>query len=194
MHDDVLAFWFEQTAPARWWASDPAFDALIRRRYGALLQQAARGELYAWRTTPHGRLAEVIVLDQFSRNIHRDTPRAFAQDGMALALAQEAVAAGVLTTLEPVQRGFVLMPYMHSESRAIHALAQPPLTGANPAAPGRPVPRLSTDGPGPRCGAGSARSGRSPPCGAARAARCSWARRPRTAAAPVRGWRATRCA
>ncbi|HCO44183.1 DUF924 family protein [Immundisolibacter sp.] len=125
MHDDVLAFWFEQTAPAQWWASDPAFDALIRQRYGALLQQAARGELYAWRATPHGRLAEVIVLDQFSRNIHRDTPRAFAQDGMALALAQEAVAAGVLTTLEPVQRGFVLMPYMHSESRAIHALAQP---------------------------------------------------------------------
>lgn len=125
MPDDVLAFWFEQTEPARWWASDPAFDALVRRRYAALLQQAASGELYAWRATPHGRLAEVIVLDQFSRNIHRDTARAFAQDGMALALAQEAVAAGVLTTLEPVQRCFVLMPYMHSESRAIHALAEP---------------------------------------------------------------------
>jgi uncharacterized protein (DUF924 family) len=108
MHDDVLAFWFEQTEPAQWWASDPALDALIRRRYAALLQQAVSGELYAWRATPHGRLAEVIVLDQFSRNIHRDTPRAFAQDGMALALAQEAVAAGVLTALEPVQRCFEL--------------------------------------------------------------------------------------
>ena len=64
------------------------------------------------------------MLDQFSRNLHRGTPRAFAQDGMALVLAQEAVAAGALAELAPVERAFLLMPYMHSESRAVHGEAE----------------------------------------------------------------------
>jgi uncharacterized protein (DUF924 family) len=79
--------------------------------------------LFAWRATPEGRLAEVLVLDQFSRNVYRDTPRAFAQDALALALAQELVASGQDRSLPLEQRKFAYMPYMHSESLAIHAQA-----------------------------------------------------------------------
>lgn len=123
-HDEILAFWFEEIEPASWWAGDAAFDALVRGRYSVLLHQASQGELYPWRTSARGRLAEIIVLDQFSRNIHRGTPQAFAQDPMALALAQEAVAAGALQVLSATGRTFLLMPYMHSESRVIHVVAE----------------------------------------------------------------------
>lgn len=117
----LLRFWFTDTQPAQWWRVDPAFDALLAQRYGALHQSAAAGELAGWRATPAGRLAEVIVLDQFSRNIHRGTPRAFAHDGMALVLAQHAVAAGADAALAPQQRAFLYLPYMHSESPRIQA-------------------------------------------------------------------------
>ena len=125
MFESVLSFWFEEIAPEAKFKRDPAFDALLTERFGAMLEQAAAGELYMWRTSARGRLAEIIVLDQFSRNIYRDTPRAFAQDAMALALAQEAVAQGALDTLDSDGLMFLLMPYMHSESRAIHAVAAP---------------------------------------------------------------------
>ena len=82
------------------------------------------GELFEWRDEPQGRLAEIIVLDQFSRNIFRNTREAFAQDGMALVLAQEAVRAQVDTSLTPIERSFLLLPYMHSESKQIHVLAE----------------------------------------------------------------------
>jgi uncharacterized protein (DUF924 family) len=125
MHaDDVLRFWFEDTAPAQWWKVDPAFDATVRERFGVLLAAAAAGECFDWRGSARGRLAEVIVLDQFPRNIHRGTAAAFACDPMALALAQEAVAAGALAALAPVERSFLLLPYMHSESRRIHETAE----------------------------------------------------------------------
>jgi uncharacterized protein (DUF924 family) len=123
-HKDILAFWFEAIAPAQWWKVDPAFDALLAERFGELLERAAQGELFGWRAEPEGRLAEILVLDQFSRNIHRGTPRAFARDPMALALAQEAVAAGVLPDIRPAGRAFLLMPYMHSESALIHVQAE----------------------------------------------------------------------
>lgn len=123
--DDILRFWFDETPQAAWWAVDAAFDALVRRRFLALLQQAAAGELHAWRDNARGRLAEVIVLDQLPRNIHRDTAQAFAYDPMALVLSQEAVRSGALAELPAVQCSFLLMPYMHSESAAIHALADP---------------------------------------------------------------------
>ena len=119
-----LDFWFCQIDPDQWRVKDAAFDRLLSTRFGGLLQQAAAGELYGWRQTPGGRLAEVIVLDQLSRNIHRHTPLAFAQDAMALALAQEAVAAGHLSGFDVRQRIFLLMPYMHSESRLIHGQAE----------------------------------------------------------------------
>lgn len=122
---DVLDFWFHELDNARRFARDAALDAAISIRFGATLQAAIRGELQAWRATPHGRLAEIVVLDQFSRNIWRDTPQAFAQDPQALTLAQELVAGGLAEALPAEQRAFALMPYMHSESRLIHSLAQP---------------------------------------------------------------------
>lgn len=124
MFATVLHFWFNDITPKQWWAKDAAFDRLIGERFGEVLQQAAAGELYHWRTTAQGRLAEIIVLDQFSRNIYRDTPQAFAQDAMALVLAQEAVAAGALAQLNADERNFLLMPYMHSESAVIHQQAE----------------------------------------------------------------------
>lgn len=122
--ESVLAFWFSDLKPEQWWAVDPALDIRIRDRFSNLLDLAAAAELYAWRKTPAGRLAEVIVLDQFSRNVHRGTPQAFSQDPLALGLAQEAVRGGALEVLSPVERSFLLLPYMHSESRAIHAVAE----------------------------------------------------------------------
>lgn len=120
---DILDFWFSEIQPAQWWSKSDDFDRLIAARFGAVLQAAARCELYAWRATPAGRLAEVIVLDQFSRNINRGEAQAFANDALALGLAQEAVAAGADKGLLLAQRAFLYMPYMHSESAAIHALA-----------------------------------------------------------------------
>ncbi|HWN06361.1 MAG TPA: DUF924 family protein [Steroidobacteraceae bacterium] len=124
-YDEVLDFWFVETEPKSWWTADPAFDERIRSRFAALHARAARGELLAWRAAPQGRLAEIIVLDQLSRNLFRGSAEAFAQDFAALVLAQEAVAAGAHRALEPTQRTFLLMPYMHSESREIHAMAEP---------------------------------------------------------------------
>jgi uncharacterized protein (DUF924 family) len=125
MFNEVLDFWFRQITPRQWWASDPAFDVQLRERFGELLQRAALAECHAWRTSAHGRLAEIIVLDQFSRNMHRGTPLAFAQDPMALVLSQEAVSTGALSELNADERTFLLMPHMHSESRLIHAQAVP---------------------------------------------------------------------
>lgn len=124
MHEQVLTFWFEEIDPKRWWVAEPAFDELLRARFLSTLESAARGELFPWRASPQGRLAEVIVLDQFSRNIYRNTARAFAQDPMALVLAQEAVALGALERLRLEERAFLLMPWMHSESPRIHVEAE----------------------------------------------------------------------
>lgn len=122
--DNVLIFWFEELKPRDWWLSDPDLDDRIRQRFQSLLEQAAQAELQAWRSHAEGRLAEIIVLDQFSRNIHRNTPRAFAQDSMALVLTQEAVSQGAQHALSESQRDFLLMPYMHSESQTIHEQAE----------------------------------------------------------------------
>lgn len=119
----ILDFWFDEIEPAQWWKSDPAFDAVVRERFGDLHRAAILDELYPWRADAEGRLAEIIVLDQFSRNIHRGTAAAFAADPMALALAQEAVASRYDKSLPTQQRLFLYMPYMHSESALIHDVA-----------------------------------------------------------------------
>lgn len=118
--DRVIDFWFKELSPAQWFRKSRTLDADIVRRFGEVLEAARRGELWQWRVNPRGRLAEVIVLDQFSRNIHRDTPAAFAADAQALVLAQEAVARGDDGPLAPDERAFLYMPYMHSESLRIH--------------------------------------------------------------------------
>ena len=120
---DLLHFWFDELDNPRRFAKDAALDALMRERFGSTLQAAMRGELAHWRATPQGRLAEIIVLDQFSRNIFRDQPASFAQDPQALTLAQALVASGQAITLVPEQRAFGYMPFMHSESALIHAQA-----------------------------------------------------------------------
>jgi uncharacterized protein (DUF924 family) len=124
MHQTVLDFWFSEIAPAQQWKADPEFDQLIANRFGFLHEQAVRSELYEWRVSATGRLAEIIVLDQFSRNLHRNTSRAFAADSMALALAQEAIAAKVDVELPARKRVFMYMPFMHSESPVIHQTAE----------------------------------------------------------------------
>ena len=125
MYTSILQFWFQEITPAQMWKVDPAFDRLIADRFGDIHEQATRAELFTWRATPHGRLAEIIVLDQFSRNIHRGTRRAFEADNLALALAQEAVSRKTDDELTQVERVFLYMPYMHSESKQIHAVAEP---------------------------------------------------------------------
>jgi len=119
----ILHFWFTELTPKQHFTKDPALDETIRTRFGATLEAAAKCELFAWRATPEGRLAEIVVLDQFSRNVYRDTPRAFAQDALALALAQELVASGQDRSLPLAQRSFAYMPYMHSESALVHTHA-----------------------------------------------------------------------
>ncbi len=122
--DVVIDFWFKELTPAQWFRKDPALDAEIARRFSDWLAAAGRGELWQWRASARGRLAEVIVLDQFPRNIHRGTSLAYAWDPVALVLAQEAVAQRADRLLDISWRAFLFMPYMHSESLAIHDEAQ----------------------------------------------------------------------
>lgn len=116
----ILDFWFNSLTPRQWFAKDAALDRQIGQRFHTVFEAARAGELWTWRQSPQGRLAEILVLDQFSRNLHRDRPEAFAQDPQALVLAQEAVAHHADRHLEVPQRAFLYMPYMHSESLAIH--------------------------------------------------------------------------
>ena len=116
----ILQFWFEELSPKQHFVKDTVLDETIRTRFGETLEAAARCELFGWRATAEGRLAEIIVLDQFSRNVYRDTPRAFSQEALALVLAQELVASGQYRSLAEAQRVFAYMPYMHSESALMH--------------------------------------------------------------------------
>lgn len=121
--EDVLRFWFEELAAKDWFVGNKEVDNLISTRFHKLLESGAKSELYSWRDSAKGRLAEIIVLDQFSRNIYRDTPRAFAQDPLALALAQEAIAQQYDQSLSSIEKSFLYMPFMHSESKIIHEKA-----------------------------------------------------------------------
>ena len=120
---EVLAFWFgeppAQQPRAEWFRKDAAFDAGIRERFGATLESALQGGLQEWRAQPAGALARIVVLDQFTRNAFRDTPRAFAGDALALAAAQALVAAGADRLLAPLQRWFAYLPFEHAEDLAV---------------------------------------------------------------------------
>lgn len=122
---DVLAYWFGAPGDpdfgqprAAWFRKDAAVDAEIRSRFRALHQWAASGLLDAWDEAPEPMLALVIVLDQFSRQIYRDQPRAFKSDAKALHLAERAVAAGFDRQLPALQRAFLYFPFEHAESPA----------------------------------------------------------------------------
>ncbi|BBN81719.1 membrane protein [Pseudoalteromonas sp. A25] len=120
---EILNFWFEEIDAKQWWQKDPDFDALIQKRFGELHKSASQCNLSHWRTTAQGCLAEIIILDQFSRNIYRDTAKAFESDSLALALAQCAIAQGQDRLLPPQMRSFMYLPYMHSESKTVHVQA-----------------------------------------------------------------------
>lgn len=123
MQQEVLKFWFEDLQPSQWWTRDDALDTLIKQKFSAIHSRAAACELFTWRQDPRGRLAEIIILDQFSRNMFRGTALSFAYDSLALVLAQEAIAAGADTHLTPLECSFLYLPFMHSESLTIHEIA-----------------------------------------------------------------------
>ncbi|MDG1311750.1 MAG: DUF924 domain-containing protein [Porticoccaceae bacterium] len=120
----VLQFWFGQTinratpsAQAKlWWSKQQAVDQKIREDFADGLQALARGEYREWLHTASGRLAAIIVLDQFSRNMYRDTPEAFAQDSLALSWCLEGLEKNVDLQLEPAERVFFYLPLEHSEN------------------------------------------------------------------------------
>jgi len=134
MRDDILEFWFgpsrglaESAAPGAastavpaptarqaWFRKDPAFDDAIRTRFGGAVEAALAGAHADW-TDPAGALARVLLLDQFTRNLFRDTPRAFAGDALALATAKAAIAAGHERALDRFGRWFLYLPFEHSE-------------------------------------------------------------------------------
>ena len=128
----VLDFWFDTNNEQYWFAQNDNFDRQIKNKFGDIWQAAKQGECATWRlsessldsnssiTALAGRLAEIIVLDQFSRNLCRGQVGAFAQDGMAVALAQEASQQPYFDTLPMAWRKFIIMPFMHSESAVIH--------------------------------------------------------------------------
>lgn len=118
--EQVLHFWFVEHGREQWFGGGPEFDAKLAAAFTETHLAVAAGEAWRWRATPEGRLAEIIVLDQFSRQIYRGEARAFASDPMALALAQEAVAAGHDLAIAHDRRMFMYLPYMHSESLVIH--------------------------------------------------------------------------
>ena len=119
-YKEVNDFWFSEIEQSCWFKKDDDFDQLLQQRFGALHTRAARSELYSWRESAGGRLAEIIVLDQFSRNLYRGSAQAFASDALALSLAQELVAQELDKQLNEEKRMFAYMPYMHSESLLIH--------------------------------------------------------------------------
>lgn len=120
---DILNFWFSPEHRSLWFAKSDDFDKKIRENFSDVHRQATQAELWSWRKTAEGRLAEIIVLDQFSRNIYRDQPESFAYDSLALALAQETISLQLDAQLNPEQRSFLYMPFMHSESKLIHEFA-----------------------------------------------------------------------
>jgi uncharacterized protein (DUF924 family) len=126
-YDAVLNFWFGTLDAAgcadaehaeRWWKKNEVFDAELRRRFGALHEALANGDHDDWLKTPRGRLAYVIVLDQFSRNMFRDSPRMYAYDSQALAAAREGIAKSDDKLLAADERIFLYMPFEHSEDLA----------------------------------------------------------------------------
>ena len=119
---EILDFWFgpaPHAARAEWFRKDPAFDATIRARFGAAIEAALAGAYGDWRAEPRGALARVLLLDQFTRNVFRDTPRAFAGDARALATAIGVVDAGLDRALDRYERWFLYLPFEHAEDAAM---------------------------------------------------------------------------
>jgi uncharacterized protein (DUF924 family) len=115
----VLDFWFGEVAPEKHFVRDAALDAEIASRFAALRDDVLHEIAAGWRDHPDTMLAAIILLDQFSRNIYRDTPQAFAADPLALRLTQEAIAHGWDEAINVERRPFLYMPLMHAENPAV---------------------------------------------------------------------------
>jgi len=122
---NIIQFWFEEISPKDWWTKSETFDQMLLERFSGIHLQASRGELFEWRSEPLGRLAEIIILDQFSRNMYRNLPQSFSSDTVALILTQIAIENGADKNMTPDQKGFLYMPMMHSESLMIHNYSKP---------------------------------------------------------------------
>lgn len=121
----VLAFWLDELSAEQRFSKDSDVDERIRERFWETWKAAAVGELWSWRESLQGRLAEIIVLDQFSRNLWREDCRAFEQDGMALVLCQEMLRQEGFASLGETEKQFALLPMMHSESLLIQDASLP---------------------------------------------------------------------
>ena len=121
----VIRFWFETLEPKQWFTGGVEVDRMIENQFGDLLAPAVRGDLWHWRQSAMGRLAEILILDQFTRNCFRSTAKAFSGDAAALILAQEAVDRAMQNDLTPQQQHFLYMPFMHAESRHVHQVTRP---------------------------------------------------------------------
>ena len=115
MPHDILEFWMN-AGPRKWWKKDPAFDDEIRSQFGSLYEQAYSGELDHWASKPDSALALILLLDQFSRNLNRNSPRAFAQDKKCVALVHDIMAAGLDRQMPKELAEFCYLPLMHSEN------------------------------------------------------------------------------
>ncbi len=122
-YNDVLNFWFQQLTPEQHFIKNDSLDLKMVEKFIIIHSEAVAGELSGWRDEPEGRLAEIILIDQFSRNIYRDEPKAYTNDSMALALAQEAIRLGIQKNFSADYKQFLYMPFMHSESKVIHETA-----------------------------------------------------------------------
>jgi uncharacterized protein (DUF924 family) len=121
--NEVYNFWFKELSTEQWYKKDLDLDKLIKKRFETALIQAINYELSSWRDDPQGSLSEVILLDQLSRNMYRDTAKAFAQDSMALKLSNRTIDSKQDLKLTTIERSFLYMPFMHSESLETHERA-----------------------------------------------------------------------
>ena len=129
---EILRFWFGDIKDGftaddmswLWWAGGPQIDQNIRERFGDWVEKAVRGELVHWATSPHGRLAHIILLDQFTRNIYRKTAQAFASDPLALQLSLDGIEKEHDLALEPIERVFMYMPLEHAEDLEMQDLCE----------------------------------------------------------------------
>lgn len=112
---EVLKFWFEETAPAQWFQKNEAFDSEIRDRFHVTYDMAAKDLCADWARDADGVLALCLVLDQFPRNMFRGSAKAFATDEKALLIAKAAIHKGLDQLLSPIKRRFVYLPFEHSE-------------------------------------------------------------------------------
>ena len=123
--EDILKFWFKECNPEQWFKKNDAFDQIIKNTFSNTIEAAIKGKIDDWQNTETGCLALIIILDQFTRNVFRDTPRAFAGDKRALALSQTCCDKGFLNNPDINKRKFMLMPMMHSENLAVQDTALP---------------------------------------------------------------------